>query len=40
MQNNNSSTYEDYLSTTMTAKEYGIVDSKKSNNLHLVKICL
>jgi len=29
LQNNNSNAYKNYLSTTMTAKGYGIVDSKK-----------
>lgn len=39
MQNNNSNAYENYLSTTMTAKWYGIVDSKKFID-YLVEISL
>ena len=39
MQNNNSSTYEDYLSTTIIAKGYGIIDSKKFID-YLVEISL
>ena len=39
MQNNNSNTYEDYLSTTMTAKGYGIIDSKRFID-YLVEISL
>ena len=39
MQNNNSSTYEDYLSTTIIAKRHGIIDSKKFID-YLVEISL